>query len=184
MELKTGSQTGIDRLFRRYYKPLVVFADAYLRHLPDAEDLVQEQLIKLWERSPWKDLNCHTLGSYLFTVVKNASVNALERKKILTRSLDMPHFQVALQEAEEMTDDRAFHIRHRLGELPEKTRLVVERVMLEDKMYKEAAQELNVSVNTVKTLLRAGIKQLREHCSNRSNLSLFLLFKRNLIHFR
>ncbi|MEI3155507.1 MAG: sigma factor [Odoribacter sp.] len=40
----------MDSLFDRYYKHLVVFAYAYLNDWAETEDLVQEQLVKLWQR--------------------------------------------------------------------------------------------------------------------------------------
>ena len=52
-------------------------------------------------------------------------------------------------------------VRKALDSLPEKTRGVVECVMLRGRMYKEAAEELGVSLNTVKTLLKIGLKELR-----------------------
>ena len=48
--LKTDTDRGMDSLFDRYYKPLVVFAYAYLNDWAETEDLVQEQLVKLWSR--------------------------------------------------------------------------------------------------------------------------------------
>ena len=45
--------------------------------------------------------------------------------------------------------------------LPEKTRAAILGVIVDGKRYKEVADSLNVSVNTVKTLLAHGLKQLR-----------------------
>ena len=53
-------------------------------------------------------------------------------------------------------------IRRAINELPQKTRIVVIAIIVEGKRYKEAAEELGVSVNTVKTLLQYGLKQLRQ----------------------
>ena len=108
----------MDALFERYYRPLVVFAESYLHDLQSAEDLVQEQMVKLWSKQT---------------------------------------FAVEL-------------IRGALEKLPDKTRLVVTVVMLQEKMYKEAAEELGVSVNTVKTLLKQGMRELRELLKDKQEL--------------
>ena len=42
--LKAGKREGMNVLFERYYKPLVLFADGMLHDLSAAEDVVQEQL--------------------------------------------------------------------------------------------------------------------------------------------
>ena len=147
----------MDALFERYYRPLVVFAESYLHDLQSAEDLVQEQMVKLWSKQT-------------FTVVKNACINWLEKKRLPVKSLDLLHYQIALEEAERLDDSAVELIRGALEKLPDKTRLVVTVVMLQEKMYKEAAEELGVSVNTVKTLLKQGMRELRELLKDKQEL--------------
>ena len=47
--LREKEPLGMDALFERYYRPLVVFAESYLHDLQSAEDLVQEQMVKLFK---------------------------------------------------------------------------------------------------------------------------------------
>ena len=152
----------MDALFERYYRPLVVFAESYLHDLQSTEDLVQEQMVKLWSKQTFAGIVPEALGTFLFTVVKNACINWLEKKRLPVKSLDLLHYQIALEEAERLDDSAVELIRGALEKLPDKTRLVVTVVMLQEKMYKEAAEELGVSVNTVKTLLKQGMRELRE----------------------
>ena len=79
-------------------------------------------------------------------------------------------FMIALEEAERLDDSAVELIRGALEKLPDKTRLVVTVVMLQEKMYKEAAEELGVSVNTVKTLLKQGMRELRELLKDKQEL--------------
>lgn len=65
-----------------------------------------------------------------------------------------------------------------LEKLPDKTRLVVTVVMLQEKMYKEAAEELGVSVNTVKTLLKQGMRELRELLKDKQELIFYFYLLR------
>ena len=71
----------MDALFERYYRPLVVFAESYLHDLQSAEDLVQEQMVKLWSKQTFAGIVPEALGTFLFTVVKNACINWLEKKR-------------------------------------------------------------------------------------------------------
>ena len=159
--LKAGRREGMVTLFDRYYKPLVLFADGFLHDLSGAEDVVQEQFVKLWEERLYERIHEKALSTFLFTMVKNSCTNQLIRRGIKTELLDLPHYQIAQEEAREFDPVVMTTIRKALDCLPEKTRNVVECVMLGGRMYKEAADELGVSVNTVKTLLKAGIKELR-----------------------
>ena len=50
--LREKEPLGMDALFERYYRPLVVFAESYLHDLQSAEDLVQEQMVKYGRNRP------------------------------------------------------------------------------------------------------------------------------------
>lgn len=176
--LNAGKEQGMESLFERYYRPLVVFADSYLHDLHEAEDLVQDQMVKLWTKRAFENVAAEALSTFLFTVIKNACINWAEKKKLPLMSLEMPHFQIAWEEAEQMDDSAVRLIREAMQKLPEKTRRVVECVMLQEKMYKEAADELGVSINTVKTLLKQGMKELRESLKDKQDYLLFLYFLR------
>lgn len=172
--LVLGKRQGMEALFERYYKPLVVFAEAYTHDLSTAEDLVQDQMVKLWMKRAFEPVVAKALSTFLFAVVKNACINWMEKKKLPVTSLDLPHFQIALDEAEQMDESVVQLITAAMYSLPEKTRRVMECVVLHEKMYKEAAEELGVSVNTVKTLLRQGMKELRERFKDKQELLLLL----------
>ena len=83
----------MDALFERYYRPLVVFAESYLHDLQSAEDLVQEQMVKLWSKQTFAGIVPEALGTFLFTVVKNACINWLEKKRLPVKSLDLLHYR-------------------------------------------------------------------------------------------
>ena len=76
------------------------------------------------------------------------------------------------EEATTISPELIDAIREAIQKLPEKTRAVVTAIVVEGKKYKEAAEELEVSVNTIKTLLSTGLKQLRQQFPD----SLLLLF--------
>lgn len=173
--LKSGEREGMNRLFDRYYRPLVVFADAYLRDLQGAEDLVQEQMVKLWTKRAFSQVLEGALSSFLFTVVKHACINWLEKKRIPVHTLDLPHYRIAEEEAQVLDEQVVEAIRRALEKLPQRTRQVVECVILEERMYKEAAEVLGVSVNTIKTLLRQGIRELKKILKEYPEVIYFLM---------
>lgn len=173
--LRAGQEKGMEDLFARYYRPLVVFADCYLHDLQESEDLVQEQMVKLWTQHAFEPVAAGAFSSFLFTVVKNACINWLEKRRLAVTSLESTHFQIALEEAEHIDEASVRLLAEAVGRLPEKTRLVVECVMLKEKMYKEAAEELGVSINTVKTLLKQGMKELRERLKDKQEYLLLYL---------
>ncbi len=173
--LRKEDKKGLNNLFTRYYKPLVLFANVYLNDIYLAEDIVQEQFIKFWNSKLYKNVpNPKALSSFLFTLVKNASLNEIKKVDILSHSADFSHYDIAEEEAKRLAEEGIKRVHKAVAELPEKTRLVVDFVMLRNMRYAEAAEELNVSVNTVKTLLRNGLSKLKESLKDRKDL--FVLF--------
>ena len=65
--MRKDKTIGIQRLFDRYYRPLVLFADEFLKDRSAAEDLVQDFFVKLWEDDYLLKVTASTLGSYLYS---------------------------------------------------------------------------------------------------------------------
>jgi RNA polymerase sigma-70 factor (ECF subfamily) len=172
--IQKGDKKGLDLLFSRYYKPLVLFANAYLNNIHAAEDIVQEQFIKFWNDKLYDKLYTKSLSTYLFTLVKNASLNQIKKVDVLSESAGFSHLDIAEDDAKRIAEEGIQKVKDALNELPEKTRMVVECIMIQNMRYKEAAEELGVSVNTIKTLLKHGLSKLKT--SLKDHKDLFHLF--------
>jgi len=172
--LQAGKRQGMNALFDRYYKPLVVFADDLLHDLPEAEDTVLEQFVKLWEKELYEHIHPNALSTFLFTIVKNACMNQIAKKGLPTEQLDLPHYAIAQEESYLLDETVIETILAAVRKLPEKTQQVVQSVMCQGHSYQETADELEVSINTVKTLLKAGMRELRSELEEYKKM--FLLF--------
>lgn len=173
--LEAGNPKGMTALLDRYYRPLVLFANQYLRDIPWAEDIVQEQFVKFWEHKLFVGLQEKTLSSFLFTITKNACINAMERRGIETVGLEEGLHVPAEEEATELDEHTVLVVRQALKQLPERTREVVRCVICESCSYAEAAEKLNITINTVKTSLRKGMKELRGILGERNDLIFLVL---------
>eukprot|EP01029_Cantina_marsupialis_P029546 TRINITY_DN781824_c0_g1_i1.p1 TRINITY_DN781824_c0_g1~~TRINITY_DN781824_c0_g1_i1.p1 ORF type:complete len:185 (+),score=15.12 TRINITY_DN781824_c0_g1_i1:353-907(+) len=172
--IRSGDKKGLDLLFRRYYKPLVLYSNAFLNDIHTAEDVVQELFIKFWNEKLFERMYNSSLSTYLFTLVKNATLNHINKKDVLSDTAGFSHLEIAEEEARRIAEEGILKVKQAIGELPEKTRKVVECIMIQNMKYKEAAEELDVSVNTVKTLLKSGMSKLKEGLKEHQDL--FYLF--------
>ena len=178
--LQAGKRQGMNALFDRYYKPLVVFADNLLHDLPEAEDTVLEQFVKLWEKELYEHIHPNALSTFLFTIVKNACMNQIAKKGLPTEQLDLPHYAIAQEESYLLDETVIETILAAVRKLPEKTQQVVQSVMCQGLSYQETADELEVSINTVKTLLKAGMRELRSELEEYKKMFLlFMLYPQN-----
>lgn len=160
-----SSDEGGRLLFERYYKPLVLFSAFFLNDHSSAEDVVQDVFYNFIRNRTYRQIMAEALTAYLFRCVKNACLNCLRDRRFFF-DVELLEAQAVEEEAMTFSPELISAICEAIASLPEKTRLVVTAVMVQGKKYKEAAVELNISVNTVKTLLSHGLKQLRSQFSD------------------
>lgn len=175
--LQDQKQRGLIKLFDRYFKPLVLLADLYLKNEYSAEDIVQEQFIKFWDKKLYQQMKSHTsLKNYLFTMVKNASLNHIRKKDILLESSEL--FEIGENITQDLTEEGIERIKNTIANLPEQTRKVVECILVQDMKYQEASDELGISINTVKTHLKRGVLKLKTELKDQKDLLFLFLFNK------
>lgn len=174
--LKKGEKRGLERLFLKFYEPLVLYAYRFLNNQAEAEDVVQEVFIKFWHRNQFTDIQLY-LRSYLYHSVRNNCLNRLESRRELT-SISVEIIKdspVDSVEDEEEQTAQLEKIYAEIEKLPLRTRRIFQAIFLDNKKYKDVAQEEGISVNTVKTLLRRALAELRAKL-NRDSFILFYYF--------
>ncbi|SHJ62741.1 RNA polymerase sigma factor [Pseudozobellia thermophila] len=175
-EVRNGNHLAFKRLFDSTYKELVVYAHGYLYEKSASEDVVQEVFIRLWERSRSLDVQTD-IRAYLFAMVRNACLNHLKKYKISDRAkvLEDPGALMAYYEPEQFGEEQKQplygQVLQVMDKLPRKMRAIVELRFLGHYRYQEIADELDVSVNTVKTQLQRAKTKFAELM-----LTLVLLF--------
>lgn len=82
--LKRGEKKGLQLLFHKFYKPLVMYAMKYVHRQDEAEDMVQEVFIKFWEKTVlsrlllnWKLIFIRPYGIIAWTISKKMQIIAL-----------------------------------------------------------------------------------------------------------
>ncbi len=160
-----GEERGFDFFFNEYYACLSFFAFKILRDDAEAQDVVSDSFVKLWERREMI-VKTGSIKSYLYTTVKNACVDILRRRE---RSLKLENEISALSNEWEQTVLQklieAEVLRHLVAaraKLPTKAKRVFEMFYFENKSYQQIADELSISIHTVKNQKIRAVKQLRK----------------------
>lgn len=168
---------GIHLLFDRYYDALVLYANQYLKDKYKAEDVVQEFFMRLWEDDYLLRVPEKGLAPYLFTSIRNACLTYRNKKDVLRHSEDLTQVDVPV-EAFTVDDERINLILQEIEKLPERSKQVIECVMLKGLKYKETAEQMQISVNTVKFLLKEATRRLRSRLNESGQRILFLIFRK------
>lgn len=150
-------------LFDTYHMPLCIYAVQLTDSFTLAEDIVQEFFIYFWEKKSYKNITTN-LRNYLYLSIRNATLLHLKKNKLISiEELSDNEFNVTddFYEEDELHELEK-QLMEELQKLPPQELAVVKAVVLENKKYKEAAEELNISVNTLKTHLSRAMKELRK----------------------
>lgn len=129
----------------------------------EAEDVVQETLIRVWKkRDEWKRFG--SVEAYCLTVAKNLAIDCSEKKDSQTVELtsEMEEGSEASSPYEQLVSKERMSLIHRLvNELPEKQRLIIQLRDIEGKSYKEIAVVLNLTEEQIKVNLFRARQKIR-----------------------
>lgn len=127
----------------------------------EAEDVVQETLIKVWnKRDDWDTID--SIEAFCLTICRNLSLDKMRKLSNQSESIDndstfksdpLDHSYSSNPEEQAMQRDRVDLVRRLIDTLPEKQRSIMQLCDFEGKSYKEIATILNVSEEQVKVNL-------------------------------
>ncbi len=163
-ELRNDNSVAFDVLFERYGQKLYGFAISYLKTEAEAEELVQELFVRLWENR--KTLKSeHSLKSYLFTIALNQVRTYFKKKTISLRhlsSLDSASFDTDNLTVEKIDYASVLHrVELVIDELPERKKMIFRKRKIDGKSSKEIAEELNITVGSVDNQVSDAMKIIR-----------------------
>lgn len=173
-------EKGMEILFNRYYKPLVIYANRILNNIPDSEDLVQTFFVKIWEKSNSLSLQAQTLKSFLYISIRNMAFDKLEKKDPLKNTANFCNLEIKWEEYDTGKEEMFTIIEQEIELLPLRSREIIQCIYLQGFSYKETAEYLGVSISTVNTLLVNTLKKIRKKCidSQYRKILLFFLLKK------
>lgn len=166
LTLGNGLSFTFEQIFEAYYTEMCVFGSCYVPK-DQAEDLVEDIFVKLL-LNPVKFENTKHLKGYLFRAVYHSSLDYL---KIAKRMLNRHDVYVTKQQAGDdettylnnIVKTEALHTLYSaLNKLPEQMSKIMHLAYLENKSNIEIADELGITVNTVKTHKQRALTKLRE----------------------
>jgi len=161
-QLNSGSQKAYQKLFDRLYPILCLFAIKFIKDKNEAEDIVQEVFIELWKQRE-KFNNINQIKGFLYKSIKNKCLNNIKHEKI---KLEYSN-EILITETEEYFEEQLIktevivHIQKSVKTLPKQRKDII-LMNMQGLKNNEIAEELNISVNTVKLQKKIAYKQLRK----------------------
>lgn len=174
--MQRGDLKAYGVLFRRYYPMLCAYATKFVE-LKDAEEIVQDVMLWLWENRETQTFET-SLSQYLFKTVYHRAINLIVRHQSQLRADTL--FYENMQEMLQNTDfyqleELQKRIREAVDALPPTYREAFVMHRFDNKSYKEIAEILQVSQKTVDYRIQQALKQLRITLKDYLPLILLLL---------
>ena len=179
--MQHGDLKAYGVLFRRYYPILCAYATKFVE-LKDAEEIVQDVMLWLWENRETQTFET-SLSQYLFKTVYHRAINQIVRhqSQLSADTLFYENMQEMLQDTDfYQLEELQRRIREAVDALPPAYREAFVMHRFDNKSYKEIAEILQVSPKTVDYRIQQALKQLRITLKDYLPLILLLL-PRNIL---
>lgn len=166
-----GDRKTFEMIFETYWDPLFLHALKKTGNAHEAEDLVQDIFLDLWNKRA--QLSIHTnLEAYLFTAVKYKFYNAVRNKKIIIESFDGKENDLGIQDDDMDFEEMYEKIQDTVEKLPVRCREVFKLSRYELLSSKEIAHRLGLSPQTVNNRISQSLTIIKREMKE----SPFLLF--------
>jgi RNA polymerase sigma-70 factor (ECF subfamily) len=178
-KIRSGDKQAFRVFFDEYYSSLCLYAHSLVNNLELSQDLVSECFVRLWERKEVIHIES-SLKNYLLLSVRNSVYSYLrspESRKADLNSIIERLENTPVEEYNLEKDETIFKVSKLIEELPEQRKKILEMAAFQGKSYREIAETLGISVNTVNTQMSRAYRFLRDRLTT-ENLMLLHFFRR------
>lgn len=164
--IKKRDKDAFTAVYRKYHSYLYVLAFKYLKNAEMAEEAVQQVFVKLWETSAKIEIEVN-LKNYLYTMIKNHILNQFRNNR---ESVSLNYANAQIETAgdddfvEKLEERELYDFLYKgIDRLPPQKREIC-RLKMEEKLNnQEIADQMNISIHTVKSHYQESVKILREY---------------------
>jgi RNA polymerase sigma-70 factor (family 1) len=154
----------LNQLFSEYYDRLVFFSWQIIKDKQQAEDITQDAFISYWQRKDEVANHPTALKNFLYSSVKNASLNVIRHGQVVQQfQSSQPSYEQGeayIVEAIISTEIIA-EVNMAIETLPSHLQQLTRLSFLEGKKNQEVADELQISVNTLKKQKQRALELLK-----------------------
>ncbi len=176
--LQQKDRQGLSLLYDHYSPALL---GLILRKIPDrtvAEEVLQDVFMKIWNNFERYDPNKGKLFTWMaqicnFTAIDRTRSSQFKKGRQSDSIDNYEYIKEGLSEQSYIPDSG---LRKVLGKLDGKSQLIIDYLYFKGYSQSETSKQLDIPLGTVKTKVRAAIKQLRVILANEKMISIGFLF--------
>jgi RNA polymerase sigma-70 factor (ECF subfamily) len=170
-----GEKSALAELYDRFSRPLFSTAMHILSDSSEAQDIVHDVFLALWEKAALFEPGRGSAFSWAVTLTRNRSIDRLRTRRrradLLDKSVpaDLGYDESGGEAAGDQAEagDQAAVVRKAVADLPADQKRAVELAFFSGLTQQEIAQRLKEPLGTVKARIRRGLLRLRDSMPHR-----------------
>ncbi|WP_289053093.1 RNA polymerase sigma-70 factor [Carboxylicivirga marina] len=169
-KIKCGNLEVFQDFYKTNYKRLHNYATLFLSQSDEAEDVVQDTFINLWNKRASINVE-QSIGGLLYRAIRNQCLNAIKHSKVKDKFIEFAKKYDSIDTVYredfnlETSDSDTFYVYSQISkaidELPQKRKEVYKLSKIEGQTHNEIAQQLDITTKGVERHITMANKALR-----------------------
>ena len=166
--IATGDRAALAEFYDQIAGPLFSTATRILGDAHEAEEVVQDVFVQIWEKAATFDAALGSPFHWAMRITRNRSIDRLRsrqrRTKLATQFQEISEIELAgpTAAAAGLDAEELVEIRSAVRGLPADQRIVIEMAFFGGQTHFEIAEALQEPLGTIKARIRRGMMKLRE----------------------
>jgi len=161
--IRRGDRKAFREVFDNYFHALSAFGYKYVPDPPVVEDMVQESFISFWEkRDDFEHISA--VKSFLYTSVRNKCLNHVKHQAVRKKHEPALVYELESEQnfSQHVIEEETFNLLLAEIKLLPESAMEIMILALNGLKNQEIADELNISINTVKTQKKIAYSKLKQ----------------------
>jgi RNA polymerase sigma-70 factor (ECF subfamily) len=159
---------AFEQLHKMYSENICGVINTIVRNPERAQEICQDVFVKIWEKADTYNPSKGRFFTWILNIARNAAIDEVRSKshKQQKKNLSTEYFVGILEGSEDLEGKMdTIGLKSLLTNLKEKCVQIISLLYFQGFTQKEAAEELNIPIGTVKTRNRSCISQIRENAN-------------------
>jgi RNA polymerase sigma-70 factor, ECF subfamily len=168
-EIASGDRGAFAEFYDRHSTLMFSVAAKILNDTSEAEDVMQEAFLQIWEKAAKFDPKLGKASSWAAIMVRNKAIDRIRASQRRTRLAEEAGTAQAIAEEAADTVNDTLHgheqakiIQTAIVELPQEQRQAIELAYFSGLTQDEISKKLNTPLGTIKARIRRGLSKLRD----------------------
>ncbi len=160
--LQVSDKKAIALLYENYADALLGVIKKIISDNDTAQDILQESFVKVWRYSKKYDPNKAKLFTWLYRIAYNSAIDKVRSLKNKTEKEVQIETSAVYTITSGMLNEDVLDIKKHLSTLDEKYQIVINALFFEGMTQREASDDLDIPLGTIKSRLKIGLRELKK----------------------